>query len=179
MSIIGIKEVKENLIGNIHLLKKVKGYSAYDLAVNEGFKGTLQEWLKSLKGEKGDTGTLESHTEVDALGHRVVNVADPTENGDAINLKFANRRFVKCYGLAPYAQETSPGNFKIGSFADPLIIVFACAVQEGYICTPYCSNYNGLPDEWYLRVINAETGEPASTDSGFMPVFYLYTCNYE
>ena len=30
--------------------------SAYDLAVKYGFSGTEEEWLKSLKGEKGDKG---------------------------------------------------------------------------------------------------------------------------
>lgn len=30
------------------------GLSAYDLAVNEGFEGTLQEWIESLKGEEGN-----------------------------------------------------------------------------------------------------------------------------
>jgi len=30
--------------------------SAYDLAVKEGFDGSMEEWLASLKGEKGDTG---------------------------------------------------------------------------------------------------------------------------
>lgn len=32
------------------------GLSAYAVAVAEGFTGTEQEWLGSLKGEKGDTG---------------------------------------------------------------------------------------------------------------------------
>lgn len=32
------------------------GKSAYQVAVNNGFKGTEQEWLTSLKGPKGDTG---------------------------------------------------------------------------------------------------------------------------
>lgn len=32
------------------------GLNAYQLALQEGFKGTLQEWLASLKGEKGDRG---------------------------------------------------------------------------------------------------------------------------
>lgn len=32
------------------------GLSAYQIAVNNGFEGTEQEWLESLKGEKGDTG---------------------------------------------------------------------------------------------------------------------------
>lgn len=30
--------------------------SAYTIAVEQGFKGTKEEWLASLKGDKGDTG---------------------------------------------------------------------------------------------------------------------------
>lgn len=33
-----------------------KGDSAYQVAVSNGFKGTEQEWLTSLKGPKGDRG---------------------------------------------------------------------------------------------------------------------------
>ena len=32
------------------------GKSAYDIAVENGFEGTVTEWLESLKGEKGDKG---------------------------------------------------------------------------------------------------------------------------
>lgn len=32
------------------------GKSAYQIAVEEGFTGTVAEWLESLKGEKGDQG---------------------------------------------------------------------------------------------------------------------------
>ena len=32
------------------------GKSAYELAVEEGFEGSLEDWLESLKGEKGDPG---------------------------------------------------------------------------------------------------------------------------
>lgn len=34
----------------------VRGYSAYAIAVEHGFTGTVEEWLASLKGETGDTG---------------------------------------------------------------------------------------------------------------------------
>lgn len=34
----------------------VDGKSAYQLAVDEGFSGTLSEWLAQLKGPKGDSG---------------------------------------------------------------------------------------------------------------------------
>ena len=34
----------------------VNGKSAYDIAVEQGFTGTIEEWLISLKGSKGDKG---------------------------------------------------------------------------------------------------------------------------
>ena len=34
----------------------IRGYSAFEVAVLNGFKGTEQEWLASLKGAKGDKG---------------------------------------------------------------------------------------------------------------------------
>lgn len=37
-------------------LGKVVGRSAYEIAVQNGFEGTEQEWLASLHGEKGDPG---------------------------------------------------------------------------------------------------------------------------
>ena len=43
----------------VALLASCAGESAYEIAVRNGFKGTEEEWLKSLKGqtgEKGDTG---------------------------------------------------------------------------------------------------------------------------
>ena len=92
MGIIGATEVKKKLIGMIHLLREIPGLSAYEIAVKNGFRGTEAEWLASLKGEKGDTGTLESHTEVDALGHRVINVAEPVEDTDAVNKVYAEKK---------------------------------------------------------------------------------------
>lgn len=38
----------------------MRGYSAYDIAVQNGYKGTEEEWLESLK-IKGDTGTGIKH----------------------------------------------------------------------------------------------------------------------
>lgn len=32
------------------------GKSAYELAVSQGFRGTVKEWLASLRGEKGERG---------------------------------------------------------------------------------------------------------------------------
>lgn len=51
------------------------GKSAYEVAVENGFIGTEQEWLESLKGEKGETGAPGSDASVTA---------------DSVNLAFAS-----------------------------------------------------------------------------------------
>lgn len=127
MSIKGNVETREALVGSIHLLKKIPGYSAYEIAVKHGFRGTEKEWLESLTGygvalengfegtatewlaslkgadgytpqknvdyfdgEKGDPGSMELSGELDALGKSIMNVADPTESGDAANKKYVD-----------------------------------------------------------------------------------------
>lgn len=131
MSVTTNTEARENIIGDVHIPKKIHGYSAYELAVKNGFKGSLdewlysfnaysiatkngfkgteeewliylsaygiavkngfvgteQEWIASLKGEKGDPGIMELHGDLDALGERIRNVADPVEDGDVVNFK--------------------------------------------------------------------------------------------
>lgn len=50
-------ENKVALQGEFNKLTELRGYSAYDIAVLNGFEGSEEEWLKSLKGEKGDPGS--------------------------------------------------------------------------------------------------------------------------
>ena len=55
-----LKQVQENSESIENIISKQRTYkdgeSAYQLAVDNGFKGTTQEWLQSLKGPKGETG---------------------------------------------------------------------------------------------------------------------------
>lgn len=44
-------------------LQTWRGYSAYEIAVQNGFEGTEQEWLRSLHGTDGKT------TSVNGIGH--------------------------------------------------------------------------------------------------------------
>lgn len=44
------------LCGNLYV--GVRGESAYEIALRNGFLGSEQEWLESLKGKKGDKGNL-------------------------------------------------------------------------------------------------------------------------
>ena len=46
----------EILKGRIDKLTELRGYSAYAIAVINGFNGTEKEWLASLKGEKPTKG---------------------------------------------------------------------------------------------------------------------------
>ena len=41
---------------NIHVTEPTKSKSAYEIAVDNGFRGTEAEWLKSLKGDPGERG---------------------------------------------------------------------------------------------------------------------------
>ncbi len=42
--------------GKLGLPDMIRGYSAYEVAIINGFNGTEEEWLASLNGGKGDTG---------------------------------------------------------------------------------------------------------------------------
>ena len=50
------------LKGNINKCE-VYHTDAYAIAVKNGFEGTIEEWLASLKGEKGDPFKYEDFTE--------------------------------------------------------------------------------------------------------------------
>jgi hypothetical protein len=56
MSLEGKVKATRKLRGKINRLEILRGYSAYEVAVNNGFEGTAEEWLASLKGPKGDPG---------------------------------------------------------------------------------------------------------------------------
>lgn len=49
MSVKGSTESVIKLKGSLSLPKAIQGKSAYEIAVEEGFKGTKKEWLDSLK----------------------------------------------------------------------------------------------------------------------------------
>lgn len=92
--------------------------SDYAIAVKNGFKGTEEEWLASLKGEKGDKGekgekgnkgdpgVLEAHSGINALNHRVVNVASPEADTDAATKGYVAAAAAPAgYGLGGYGEE--------------------------------------------------------------------------
>ena len=58
---VNFKENNKSFNGSFGELKVVNGKSAYEIAVEEGFTGTIDEWLASLKGEKGDSCGQHGH----------------------------------------------------------------------------------------------------------------------
>lgn len=56
-------------------LNSYRGYSAYELAVKNGFPGTVEEWLESLKGLDGQTtsvnGVAQQNGNVDLTGANI------------------------------------------------------------------------------------------------------------
>lgn len=52
----GNAEASKVMTGKMAGLKTIQGYSAYEVAVLNGFVGSEEEWLESLKGETGEQG---------------------------------------------------------------------------------------------------------------------------
>ena len=57
-------------------------YSAYAIAVKNGFPGTEQEWLASLVGPQGPQGASVTGAKIDASQHLIITVHDPATGGD-------------------------------------------------------------------------------------------------
>ena len=67
------KNIKNGLIGTLGG-QLVRGFSAYEIAVANGYKGTEQEWLASLKGEEL-ASRVSSLTDVKMATNNVIQVA--------------------------------------------------------------------------------------------------------
>lgn len=76
----------------------IVGESAYEIAVRNGFEGTEEEWLSSLKGEQGETGAAGVGAEVvQTTGDRedaVMSQKAVSEDLNEINERIGLRHFV-------------------------------------------------------------------------------------
>ena len=52
------KEKPVDMLVRDTVLLKIQGKSAYEVALENGFEGTEEEWLESLKGEPGEKGDV-------------------------------------------------------------------------------------------------------------------------
>ncbi len=79
MSITGNVSGSKNLSGGVSQVLGLDGKSAYELAVEEGFEGTLEEWLASLHG-KDYILTEEDKAELQAYVDGIAEVANSAKN---------------------------------------------------------------------------------------------------
>ena len=88
MSLEGNAKARGNLRGRINGLETLKGYSAYEIAVIHGFRGTEEEWLESLAVKATPTriGTVTLKADnwegSNSLYHQIVNVDGDVEITD-------------------------------------------------------------------------------------------------
>lgn len=61
-------DLNENQVGELYVVG-TRGYSAYEVAVQNGFEGTVDEWLESLIGPAGPRGPEGPQGEIGPIGH--------------------------------------------------------------------------------------------------------------
>ena len=65
----------------------LRGYSAYEIAVQNGFKGTEQEWLKSLEGEDGSTPYIkDGYWYIDGINTNVKAEGEKGDDGTSVTI---------------------------------------------------------------------------------------------
>ena len=69
----GVLQAQETLCGNLSN-EVLRGYSAYEVAVQNGFEGSEKEWLESLKGEKGENAKVELSVVDDGDGNLTISI---------------------------------------------------------------------------------------------------------
>lgn len=70
---------------------KLKGKSAYQIALDEGFVGTEEEWLESLKGANGQNG-VDGQNGTDGVGIESIEFKESLSNGDVYTITLTNKK---------------------------------------------------------------------------------------
>ncbi len=123
MSLEGNAKATNAVQGAISIPKVANGYSAYEIAVMHGFEGTAEEWLESLKGEKGDDGEDYVLTEgdKDEIVDAVIDQIPPAEDGIS-DVQINGASIVDESGVAAIPVITAAaggtGIFRIGNLAN-------------------------------------------------------------
>lgn len=123
MSLKGNAESKVKLVGSLSMPEAIVGKSAYEIAVMHGFEGTAEEWLESLKGEKGDNGEdyVLTAGDKDEIVDAVIDQIPPAEDGIS-DVQINGASIVDDSGVAAIPVITAAaggtGIFRIGNLAN-------------------------------------------------------------
>lgn len=104
MSILKVKDINGNIID----IPAIRGYSAYQSAVANGFKGTVEEWLDSLKGDPYNL----TDEDINIIRSQVVITLTPTMNEFDTridNLEAADTNFTDRLGILETAVKNLSG----------------------------------------------------------------------
>lgn len=96
---------------NIHVTEPTKSKSAYEIAVDNGFRGTEAEWLKSLKGEPGPKGIPGPPGSDGKIRYIHVAYADNTQ-GLNFSTTDSNRAYIGTYVDDQEADSTEWSKYK-------------------------------------------------------------------
>lgn len=77
-------------VGQSNGVSIIRGESNYELAVSNGYKGTLEEWLESIKGEPGEPGANIVPTQ-DAIVREVTNPDSPVSKAIVVQVSSSAR----------------------------------------------------------------------------------------
>ena len=113
-------EPKDSLKGKITLLDTLQGKSAYEVAVLNGFEGTEEEWLHSLKGDDYVLTETDKQEIADMVDIGDVDLSDYVKNTD-------------------YATESKAGVVKVGAG----LTVFNGGLQVQYATEQQITNKQG------------------------------------
>lgn len=80
MSLKGSAENNNVLIGKINRLEELRGYSAYEIALINGFEGTEEEWLESLVPDGGNHAARHAKGGGDELTPAMIGAAPAVES---------------------------------------------------------------------------------------------------
>lgn len=103
------------------------GKSAYEIAVDNGFEGTEQEWLASLKGEKGEDGTSGKNGS-DLTAESLFQFA--VSKGLYENTEEGYKQFLKDYGSNVIAEDSSSVQETVAECINEVVSIY-CPIDGG------------------------------------------------
>lgn len=89
-----------------------RGYSAYEIAVQEGFVGTEEEWLESLRGPEGEQGIEGPQGEKGDKGDRGEKGDQGIQGPPGSDAEVTQQNIERALGYVPASPDAVP--FKIG-----------------------------------------------------------------
>lgn len=151
-----------------------KGKSAYEIAVAEGFQGTKEEWLESLKGSDGADGISPL---IRWNNNSLEQSVDNGKSWTSLSDKFDNKLYIKGYVAAP---PKLPKNALIGDIygVGPIYM----SDDSGHP-KPYYQIYVNTVSSWdknytITKVYQGDTELPQSAEEGIIILIKKSTDNY-